>query len=278
MEDTSIEALYNNYLSQTFILFEMVKAIGKRPLSLKMKIDGIDKAIRYFPASNLDFLKKPIEKYNIKKIPRNFYIGCSTLSFIPLFTYDLHTRTKSPEYIKFNEDYEKYITGFDFFIDIDGKEDFKKALEEIKELQEAFDEMKLPFYIIPSSSKGFHLVIPEQYVPKLPIEELLTTIKIIQHNLIGTYDLKCIDKSVLMDIKQLRKVPYSPTLDGYVCLPLSPEQLIECEKSMDFLKIDNVMKNVRIKNRGLLIHNIELPEEELKQNVEKFFKLYKTLT
>lgn len=268
----TLPEFYNNYLSQTFVLFEMVKAIGKRELSLKLIKNNKKIMTRYYRGYNLDVLNKTIERLEIKKEPRNFYISCSILPQIPFISYDLRNRRNTPEYIEFNKNYINFVTGIDIFYDFDGKINFQKAFIEAKQLKELFDEYKLPYYIINSSGKGFHIVIPAEYLPKKPVNELLKDIQTIYSNIMGIYDFEELDKSVLLDIKQLRKVPYSPTIDGYVCLPLSDEQFLQCEKSMDFLKIENVLKNIKIKNRGLMIHNIEIPEEELKKNLEKFFK------
>lgn len=273
MENKTISELYNEYLSSTFVLFEIVKAIGRRELSFKIIKNDESFMVRYFLAFNIDFLNNHIKHIDLKKKPRNFYNSCASLKFIPIFSYNFKKRTKEQKYIDFNKDYEQYVTGFDQFFDFDGKENFKEAYKEASEFKQILDEFKLPYYLINSSGLGWHFIIKSDFLPKeKSIKELLKKIQNIYYNIRGIYKFQYLDKSVLMDIKQLRKCPYSPTIDGYICLPLSDQQFMDCEKSMDFLKIDNVLKNIQIKNRGLLIRKWGLSEDELKKNVDVFFK------
>lgn len=268
----------DKYLSSRFCLFEIVKSVGHREMGFKLFTDNKkdDKLPRYFVAYNIDFLERHIARLELKTICRNFYCSCASLSFIPILTYNFTIRSKTLEYQDFHKNYENYVNLFDFFIDIDGKKDFKKCLEETKTIMEIFQSYKLPFFIHNSSGKGFHIILSGEYLkiafPEKPINELLKEIQSIYKNLIKIYDFKCLDKEVIMDIKQFRKPSYSVTIDNFCCLPLSNQQFLDCEKSMDFLKIENVLKNIRIKERGLLTRNINIPDSEIAKNIQKFWK------
>lgn len=274
MEKLNNQSSYAKYLSSTFCLFEMVKAIGMRELSLRLVLENKKVFIRYLLCYNLDFLKKHIERLQIKEKPRTFYMSCASFDRIPIFSYNLKTRRDTPEYKDFDKNYEKHIQKFDFFIDLDGKEDFNKCYQETKELKGILEEIRVPFYILNSSMNGFHIIIPSEYLPqRKPIQDLLKEILTVITNIKGIYVFDCLDTSIV-DMKRLRKVPYSPLPNGYCCLPLTDQQFLQCSKSMDFLKIDNVLKDVTIKNRGLLTRTYGLSNDELKKNVKKFFEEY----
>ena len=118
-----------------------------------------------------------------------------------------------------------------------------------------------------SSYNGFHIHIPAKYMPKREIYELIGMINNAVYNLKGIYEINSIDTSIF-DIKRVCKIPYSYECSGAIVIPLSDTQLKNY--SPERVKCENVLKNVMIKNRGLLIRNLELGEEQLKANVKKF--------
>lgn len=267
----TIQKAYNKYLSQTYALLEMVKCIGMHEISLKLSRDNKKIWVHYLIAYNLNFLMKHIERFEIKKEPRNFYISCAYFDRIPILSYNLRGRKDTAEYKLFDKDYEKHVVGYDFFIDCDGKEDFSLCKEEAINLMELFESHQIPFYIINSSRNGFHFIIPYLYLPKKPINELLEDIRNVVGNIKAIHEYKTIDNSIY-DIKRVRKLPYSPVDDGSVCLPLSDYQLRNFFPL--FSEIENVLENVIIKYRGLLLRTYGLNGEQLKKNVQIFFKEY----
>jgi len=263
--------LYEEWLSKRFVLFEMVKCIKGHELSMiARRTEGKPRpVIRYLFASSVDYLEKHIKRFVTGDNLMNFYISCAELKDIPIFSYNLFERRKTPQYKEFNDNYQNYVTAYSFFMDFDGKEDFNKCLEETKEMKKILEEMKVPHYVLNSSFKGFHIIIPSQYMPNKKVEELLRDINEVISNIKEIYNFSTMDTSI-GDLKRLRKLPYSPVNDGSVALPLTDSQLANFTPEM--VKIENVLKDIKIMNRGLLLRTGELTELELKENVIKFFK------
>jgi hypothetical protein len=258
------------WYSKTYVQFEMIKCLKNRELCfLSLKSEEKKKAVRYLIGWSLEYFKKHIDWFNFFESLINVYHSVAVLKDVPVFSYDLATRKKEPKYIEFDKNYANYVAGTDFFWDIDGKENFELCHQEAKELKKIFDEYFLPYYIINSSKKGFHFVIEAKYIPKMEIHKLLEILNEIVYNLVGIYDFKTIDKSVI-DLKRVKKTPYGFSCDGCICVPLSDE-MFENFKAEN-VEMKAVLQNIQIKNRGLLTRNESLSLEELKNNVSKFFR------
>jgi hypothetical protein len=262
------------YYSNTFVLFEMVKALKHRELAmLNHRIDIERKNIRYLLAFNIDYLKKHFKRFDFDKSLTNLYMSVSLFNQnVPVFSYNLKERRKDEKYQEFNKNYKKYVKGYNLFIDIDSDWDWKTALKETLQIKELFDEYKLPYFILNSSFKGFHIHIPAEYMPEMEIDELLIKINEVVYNIKGIYDIKSIDMSIF-DLKRICKLPYSYVQDGSICLPLSDKQLASFHPNL--VKMENVMKNIKLKERGLLLRTHNLSFEELKINVSKFIEDFK---
>jgi hypothetical protein len=262
------------YYSNTFVLFELVKCLKNRELCmLSTRIDIQKRNVRFLLAFSIDYLKKHFKRFDFDDSLINLYHSVALLKpEVPVFSYNLKERRHTEEYQQFNENYKDYVAGYNLFIDIDSDWDWEKALKETLEVKKVFDEFKLPYYILNSSFKGFHLHIPAEYMPKKEISELLADINEVIYNIKGIYDLKCVDTSIF-DLKRVCKLPYSMVSDGSVCLPLSDEQLKNF--TPEIVKMENVMRNVKIMNRGLLTRTHGLTDLHLKENVSKFIEEFK---
>ena len=116
------------------------------------------------------------------------------------------------------------------------------------------------------------IVIPAEYMPDLPVGETLGILNEVLYNLVGIYDLKCLDTSIV-DLKRVQKVPYSYECSGCVCLPLTDWQFANF--SEDLVSATKVLKYFRIKERGLLVRTYGLDEETLRKNVNRFITEFK---
>lgn len=258
------------YYSNTFVQFELIKCLKHRELCfLSAKSEETKKSVRYILAFSIDYLKKHFDWVNFYKFNVNMYHSVAVLQNVPIFSYNMKERTKKDEYKEFNKNYKDYVIGYNLFMDFDGKENFEKCLEEVKEAKKIFNEYKLPYYILNSSFNGFHIQIPAEYMPKMEINELIDKINKVIYNFKGVYDFTCLDDSVI-DIKRVCKMPYSYEGTGAICLPLTDKQLEEFKPEMVSMK--NVLKDVRVIKRGLLIRTHNSSAEQLKLNVEKFLK------
>jgi len=267
--DEEIQKSYEKYLFQVENRTEMVKHIQTHELSLINRKEGL--YIRYLIGNNLDSLDHQIHQFNILKRPRNFYISCAFHSKLPVLSDNLRTRKETPEYQNFNNNYIDSVLNYTPFLDFDGKngEDYYKDSVIVKELLEQY---KVPFYILPSSFSGLHIVIPPSCLPQKPIMEIINDIgnKILP-NIKAIYDLKSLDCDII-DLKKLRKLEFSPVVDGSVCVPLTDEMFIKLKEDKSIISIESVLKNINIKNHGLKMRDYGLSLSELQNNTAKFWK------
>jgi hypothetical protein len=268
----------NEYYSNEFILYEIVKASHHRELSFlpAKNEDFKKKRIRYLIAFKVDFLKKHWEMFNFDKFLLNMFNSVAILENIPVFTYNLNERKQSEKYQEFDKNYDTFVSSYDLFFDFDGKEKFEKCYQEAKDFKKILDEMKVPYLLLNSSLYGFHFRISGEYMPQNKIRELLVTLNNVVHWVKDTHKFECLDETVV-DMKRLCKVPYSYECSTQcVCLPLTDKQFDNYR--FDMVKYKNVMDITQtgfLKKRGLLIREHNLTLEELKSNVLKFIEMYK---
>lgn len=259
------------YYSNTFVLFELIKGLQHKELCFltdKNFPDEKKRSIRYLNAWDINYLKKHFNWFNFLKNTLNMYHSVSYLDKIPIFSYNLKLRSKEDKYIDFNKNYEDHMIGYDLFIDFDGKEDFNKCYKESKEFKEILEQYKIPYYLLNSSFNGFHFVISSRYSSNSNIKDLIKKIYDVIYNIKGIYSFDTLDNSII-DSKRVKKLPYSYVCDGSIALPLTDTQFMNFRK--EIVTVDYVLKNNFIKNRGYLIRNYGLSQEELIKNVNKFF-------
>ena len=258
------------WYSKTFIQFELCKSLLHRELSfLTFKGENKKTTVRYLIAFNIDYLKKHFLAYGFNEKLLNMYQSVALLKNIPIFSYS-RNRTKDKKYIEFNENYENFVIGFYLFLDFDGKENFDKCLQEVKEMKKIFDKNKIPYYILNSSFTGFHFHIPYEYMPNFDKNTIPILNEIIS-NIKGIYEFETLDDSVC-DLKRLCKVSYAYSCDGSICLPLNDFQIENFNK--ENVEMKNVFNQIIIKNRSNLLRKYNLQNDELKKNVIKFLNEY----
>jgi hypothetical protein len=135
-----------------------------------------------------------------------------------------------------------------------------------------FEEYQVPYYLLNSSSTGFHFIIPHEYFNEENVLKNIDTFRDIIFNLKGIYSFQTLDTSIT-DLKRIKKVPYGVVSDQTISLPLNDDQFNRF--SQDKVKIDYVLKNIFIKNRGLLLRHYGLSKLELQKNVSNFIKEFK---
>lgn len=249
------------------VLFEIVKTIKNRELALlNSKIEDKHIATRFLYSSSVKYLQMHLNTLGIMKGNNLINLYRSNAHFkpnsIPVSTYNLKKRKHEKEYQNFNENFNDFMDGFDFIIDIDGKT-IKESYDIAKKIKKFYDDNKLPYYIQFSGTRGFHIIIPQDYFDEVNFEKLETTI----HAIISTFNMKDkIDISTL-NPKGLIKISYSFD-SGNIALPLSDEQFVGFSPAM--VMVDNVIENIPIRNRGLLLRTHNLSEDELIKNVDNF--------
>jgi hypothetical protein len=261
------------WYSHTFIKLEIVKSLLHRELAI-LSPKGIlpKKCVRYLLAFSVDYLDKHIHRWELNKDLCNLYMSVAVTKDIPVFSYNLQKRRE--EYAKFRAEYLNHIVGYDLFIDMDGKEDFEDCYKETSELKKLFEDYQIPYWIMNSSRHGFHIHIPNEYMPQTDIQKTILILNSLIYNLKGIYDFKTLDDSVV-DFARICKVPYSFVNDNSVCLPLTDEQFTNFNQEL--ITPENVLKFYVLKNRGVLIRKYGLNDEQLKKNVVKFIKEFSSV-
>jgi len=276
MDKNKILEERKKWYSQTFVLLEIVKCLKNRELAfISAKGELPKRVVRYMWAFAVDYLKKHFEwdYVNFYNNLINIYHSVAVIKGkLSYFSYNMNERMKDEKYQDFNKNYIDYVEGFNFFLDIDGKENPKDAYKDTQDIKKLFDDAKIPYYLLNSSLTGFHIHIPIEYMPKMKPEELLRMIGDVIYNLKGIYEFKCLDDSIA-DLKRICKVPYSYVCDGSIALPLSNYEFENF--SPEKVKMEYILSNIMIKNRGLKIRTHGLDEEQLKKNVLQFLNNYK---
>jgi hypothetical protein len=271
------------YYSQEYVLYELVKCLKYTYLSSR-KVNSDGKAIltRYYLGYSLDILKKSLEKLNAHKdksvkLYYDLALWKDEKGNTPLFNFDTEKRELDKE--KFNDNFKKYMVGFDFAIDLDSDDGIDKSYLDAKKIKNLFDKYKLPYTIKFSGGRGFHFVIRDFWfnarmcaINKVKLYGRMAMIirdvcKIKSHSEGGTFD------DSIYDDRRIFKLPYSlQNKDGieYVCLPLDDEQFNKFK--LEDMKMSNVLQKVKIFKRGLLERTHGLNEKELKRSVALFLK------
>lgn len=239
-------------------------------------------ALRLAKITSLPELQSLLDLVNWYKRKLNMYISCSKVSRFPNFTFNLKERSQFTRKY-FTEEFDKTVLSYDLFLDFDDK-DINNSLRDVKLLKSYLDEYKVPYYIIFSGNKGFHVVIEGINIQSI-VGGMVSPHKEIAENIKTVLNLKTLDLSNNSITNRLRKLPYSLVLpkdfDDHpdlcmeslmrVALPLDDKQ-IENFDITDCILI-NVLKNVKMIRRGNLERFSDLSQEQKKENIEEFIKI-----
>lgn len=270
------------WYSTEYILHQIRPQLVNRYLSVRKFNTKTKKIIlsRYYMGYNLELLKKSLDRNNVlndtsAKIYYDLSVWKNKEGITPIFSYEKNERKKQKEEFSKNDVWKKYIVDYDFAIDFDDK-NINNAWKECGKVKEIFDNYKTPYYCQFSGTKGFHLIINSKWIKTRikPIKRAELFGKIVD-NIRKDERLKTIDMTIY-DPRRILKISYSLcNNDGeeYVVLPLNDSQfdLFNIEN----MRMENVLRNIRIFQRGLLERNHGLSEKSLILNTSKLLKDYK---
>lgn len=262
-----------------YVLFEIVKESKNRTIDFLSSKKATKKfGVRYYYAGMVDYLKSHLESVGMLSGSKLINMYRSIAHFksnsIPVFTYNLSERKSDPKYIEFDKDYLNHVDGFDLVFDIDSpKKDVLDAYRVAKEVKAILDEYKVPYYLKNSGTRGFHLIIPYNFMPNMKPAEILEIHQKVLYNISGIYDLKdYIDLSVAGHPKTLIKSAYSFD-SGNISVPMNDFDFDNF--TPEKVTFEYMSKNITLGRRGLLIRDFGLKEEELKSNTTKFLNDFK---
>jgi len=273
MNKTFLTNLNEDYYERKYIIYEILKECKNRDFSMldnkenKANIRGLN--IRCI----FDF-KRALKWTNWKKYKQNMYVSCAKLNSIPIFTFNPKKRNSETQRW-YSKEYNKHIVSYDLFFDFDKKEDdsWKKLLQEVYMFKEYLDDYNIPYYVVFSGNKGFQIIINGEYLSIEKIERgNIYPHKEIVENIKEMLKLNFLDLANNGVNSRLRKLPYS-LVGNNIALPLDDNQLENFK--IEDMKINNVMKNIKIIRRGNLERFSNLSLENKKKNIEKFIKIFK---
>lgn len=157
-----------------------------------------------------------------------------------------------------------------FLKELPKEEQIDRAKKDLLILKKEMDDYKIPYSVKFSGNKGFHLNIDDKNFPDIEPQKKVIICDKLTKEFSKILNLPTIDTSLCQD-RRIWALPYS--LKGTkVCLPLTDLDINDFElKNMEALM---VLKNVQIKNRGLLERNNDSPLEDLKENFKRLLKDY----
>lgn len=260
----------DRWYNSSFTLLEMVKVLKGRECSfLESKVERETERksipVRCVKAHNIDYLKKNFEAFAFFKKNYDVYYSVASFDGFPMFSYAPKQREEQQK-LFFGVQFTSYWVGYDFVLDIDG-ETVKDAYADAVKVKAVFDEFHLPYSLKFSGSRGFHFIVEyKDFFPsELPLDKCVELAYRIVCNLKEIEDIPGVDEKIYQK-ERLFKLPYSLTGNNVV-LPLSDEQFNHF--SIDLVKLENVIRNIKIKERGLLFRS---NKETL--NVSKFIDIY----
>lgn len=254
--------LFNDYYRKIDAVFEMVKCmIGRESVFLDGKT-----AIRGLKIHSFDFLKQKIRMYSFGKIYfPNIYISIAHMNNMPLFKEQLNEERY--EQLKlFRGSVDNFVTGYDFPLDFDLKDnDFKKLKKEVTLVSDFLVKNNVPFSLRCSGS-GFHIIIYDEYFNFIQKDDKIDFYKFFAKSLTEIFKLETLDYKIIQK-RCLIKCPYSfDTKTNRICYPLNIYEL----KRFEYKDIE--VKNILIKNlrdRGVPSY---MPKKVSKTFIKKMFE------
>ena len=295
-----------NWYSQTYIAYLISSYCkGRETMFLNLHPDYRDR-VRYLNFGTIDFLfkgigipthsqimahEKPQDPFSFFSPKKNYSIYCSLAtvdwakSDVKAFSYHGITRKQQQEVFK--EKIEEFLVDFDGFFDMDGdfdgyegnvpkkieitqEEAVMRSLRDLRVLIKFLDNYKINYWVQFSGNRGFHAFY------KVPLDVSFNRKVEISNSVLKevaeTLNLRTVDKTSL-NTRKVAKCCYSLTTKGentYVCLPLSSEQISSFK--LGDMKVNNILRDVRLKDRGLLVRNQNINKAESIDNFKKMLK------
>ena len=137
-----------------------------------------------------------------------------------------------------------------------------RAYNDLIFLKKIYDKHKVSYWVTFSGNRGFHLCVDDECLPDVKPDDKVKICNKLAVEFQQILNLGTIDTSIY-DKRRPWKMPYS-LVNGNVCLSLSDEQINNF--NIEDMKALNVLKSIKIMNRGLLKRNDELSLEHKKEN------------
>lgn len=243
------------------VAFEIIKELRWKECAFKTVPQTEEEKsilIRWGKAFTLDYFNKLATRWGYWSRPMNLYRSLATYSHLPVLSFNIKERKAQKE--KWNEECLNHIIRLDLGMDFDAQ-DIGVAYKHTKKIKKALDDFKVGYITKFSGSKGFHIVIPYQNMPKMKtILDQSDFHKQILETLHYEHKAKSLDLSVF-DFKRLLKCSWSiDQKSSLVALPLTDEMFQKFRTSM--CEPENVLNSFKIRDTHLFERGRDLPEED----------------
>lgn len=227
--DAKFEEMRKKYYQEETVQFLLIESMKFREGAF-IKLPTEDKpnpaTVRCVKASAVRFLRMNMQRFDFISQACQMYSSVARFSSMPVFSFNLAQRRKEQD--DFNNNFWGYMDGYDFLADIDNP-DLRIAYATAYRVKQIFDAAKVPYTIIFSGNKGFHIrVFYEDFsddMKALPKQDLIDLLKKFAENFRAVNGLHSLDLSIF-DGRRLGKAVYSLCYNDYlIALPLTDEQM-----------------------------------------------------
>lgn len=254
---------FNHYKNKK-VLYEIVKYLKNNELC-------INENIRWLYSSKIEYLLKIIYFYKVleyrgekKGSPvegMTFYCGLSNFTNREAPPFNIQEKKKWQDKWSGEGEYLKKIIGYDFGLDIDGK-NFNEAYEDAKKVFNLLTKFKIRFSVWCSGRKGWHIKIPfdefKHIVEPFDVDFTIAFCKGFMLDLVSLLKLKMVDTLIYSATRYL-KTPYSLDMRNCrVIYPLSDEEFIKFNENM--MTTEYLLTQKDLGNRGVYINRPSNPK------------------
>lgn len=246
------------------VLFEIIKQMRYRETAFKVvpEDDSRSIMIRFLKCFTIDYFNKCADRFDFYKRPSNLYKSLATYSHQPVMSFNIHKRREQRE--AWNNEYKNFVTGLDLGMDFDSK-DIGEAYLHTKGVKKVLDDFGVGYTCKFSGSKGFHIRIPYENMPKMVnMDEQSLLTKEILETLHYEHKASTLDLSVF-DILRVFKVGWTWDVNtDLIALPLNDYMFDKFTTSM--CRPQYIFDNFSIRDTKLYERHLGKPKDELVAN------------
>jgi len=218
--DEEFESMRKLWYKNENILFNIIESTKYRETAFLGEY-----CVRCMKVNAVRYLQKNFDRNRFFQKPFMIYFSLSKFPNIPMFSFNQQERREQQD--EFNTNYLKFITGYDFLFDFDNP-NLMLSYSTTYKVKKIFDERKIPYSLIFSGSKGFHIRVHYEdmcdELKSMSFPDLCLLFKTFAENFKLKEKLFDIDLGIF-DLRRIAKVPYSIAYPFYfVALPLTDEQ------------------------------------------------------
>lgn len=237
------------YYSKKYIQYLLLEGVRDREFAFLSKAGANIRALKV--RCIFDF-ERALKLVDYEKNKPNIYKSVARLKNIPEFTFNPKKRSdETSEW--FTNQFQKEVINYDLFFDFDKKENatLNDVLVEVKEFISYLRDYNVPFYIVFSGKKGFHVMIDGKYLDIERIENgNVYPHKKIAEQVKEVFNFRYLDLSNNGIANRLCKLPYS-LVDENIALPLDDDQIDNFDVR-NFTEFKITHSKIQLVRRGLI--------------------------